>query len=232
MQHVEEAGNPTPASSAWALSRPHSLGQEMLQQKRAATCEIALLIAWSARSMCSTPSTRRAVRDPGQPAPSGLSRSTLRRSAAARSSPAGSRRASRSAWGLPGSHGLASASMYRVRRRCSVHRFEGADSPLGPEMRSSGEATGIARNFPMAFAKAQAAAGLPPPNGGPPSSLSPTPTRTAPLGDRADPARQRLSHPRHARHRRRDRRMGVRAQALNKIGEGSPTSSTGSSAAT
>ena len=38
-------------------------------------------------------------------------------------------------------------------------RFEGSDALLGPEMRSTGEVMGIARDFPTAFAKAQAAAG-------------------------------------------------------------------------
>ena len=38
-------------------------------------------------------------------------------------------------------------------------RFAGADSLLGPEMRSTGEVMGIAEDFPTAFAKAQAAAG-------------------------------------------------------------------------
>jgi carbamoyl-phosphate synthase large subunit len=38
-------------------------------------------------------------------------------------------------------------------------RFAGADAVLGPEMRSTGEVMGIAKDFPTAFAKAQAAAG-------------------------------------------------------------------------
>jgi carbamoyl-phosphate synthase large subunit len=38
-------------------------------------------------------------------------------------------------------------------------RFAGSDVLLGPEMRSTGEVMGIARDFPTAFAKAQAAAG-------------------------------------------------------------------------
>ena len=38
-------------------------------------------------------------------------------------------------------------------------RFDGADAILGPEMRSTGEVMGVARDFPTAFAKAQAAAG-------------------------------------------------------------------------
>jgi carbamoyl-phosphate synthase large subunit len=39
-------------------------------------------------------------------------------------------------------------------------RFEGSDAVLGPEMRSTGEVMGVARDFPSAFAKAQAAAGV------------------------------------------------------------------------
>jgi len=45
-------------------------------------------------------------------------------------------------------------------------RFAGADSLLGPEMRSTGEVMGIAADFPTAFAKAQAAAGAKLPNQG------------------------------------------------------------------
>ena len=45
-------------------------------------------------------------------------------------------------------------------------RFTGADSLLGPEMRSTGEVMGIARDFPTAFAKAQAAAGAHLPSSG------------------------------------------------------------------
>jgi carbamoyl-phosphate synthase large subunit len=45
-------------------------------------------------------------------------------------------------------------------------RFEGADSLLGPEMRSTGEVMGIAADFPTAFAKAQAAAGAKLPDSG------------------------------------------------------------------
>ena len=45
-------------------------------------------------------------------------------------------------------------------------RFAGADSLLGPEMRSTGEVMGIAHDFPTAFAKAQAAAGAQLPDGG------------------------------------------------------------------
>ncbi len=40
-------------------------------------------------------------------------------------------------------------------------RFPGVDIVLGPEMRSTGEVMGIDRNFPLAFAKSQLAAGTP-----------------------------------------------------------------------
>jgi carbamoyl-phosphate synthase large subunit len=39
-------------------------------------------------------------------------------------------------------------------------RFAGADSVLGPEMKSTGEVMGIAADFPTAFGKSQAAAGV------------------------------------------------------------------------
>ncbi len=55
-------------------------------------------------------------------------------------------------------------------------RFAGADSLLGPEMRSTGEVMGIAQDFPTAFAKAQAAAGSVLPRRGRSSSPSPTAT--------------------------------------------------------
>ena len=45
-------------------------------------------------------------------------------------------------------------------------RFPEADTRLGPEMKSTGEVMGIADTFPAAFAKAQAAAGAPLPQGG------------------------------------------------------------------
>jgi carbamoyl-phosphate synthase large subunit len=45
-------------------------------------------------------------------------------------------------------------------------RFAGADAVLGPEMRSTGEVMGIAADFPTAFGKAQAAAGVALPESG------------------------------------------------------------------
>jgi carbamoyl-phosphate synthase large subunit len=45
-------------------------------------------------------------------------------------------------------------------------RFQGSDSLLGPEMRSTGEVMGVAADFQTAFAKAQAAAGASLPSSG------------------------------------------------------------------
>ena len=45
-------------------------------------------------------------------------------------------------------------------------RFPGADTVLGPEMKSTGEVMGIARNFPAAFAKTQLAISYALPQGG------------------------------------------------------------------
>ena len=101
-------------------------------------------------------------------------------------------------------------------------RFAGADSVLGPEMKSTGEVMGIAADFPTAFGKAQAAAGV---------SL---PTRGHGLHHRhrhrqagRDPARGPLPRPRLRGDRHRGTaqaisRMGVPVTAINKIGEGSP----------
>jgi carbamoyl-phosphate synthase large subunit len=46
------------------------------------------------------------------------------------------------------------------------HKFPGSDILLGPEMRSTGEVMGISRDYGLAFAKAQAAAGFPMPTSG------------------------------------------------------------------
>jgi len=46
------------------------------------------------------------------------------------------------------------------------NRFPGADFVLGPEMRSTGEVMGLDRNFAVAFAKSQIAAGGLMPTGG------------------------------------------------------------------
>jgi carbamoyl-phosphate synthase large subunit len=102
------------------------------------------------------------------------------------------------------------------------NRFSGADSLLGPEMRSTGEVMGIARDFPTAFAKAQAAAGARLPHSG---------TAFITVADGDKPAATGIATTlldlgfeiiatrgtAQALHR-----MGIPAKPINKIGEGSP----------
>ncbi|HUA03736.1 MAG TPA: carbamoyl-phosphate synthase large subunit [Solirubrobacteraceae bacterium] len=101
-------------------------------------------------------------------------------------------------------------------------RFAGADSLLGPEMRSTGEVMGIARDFPTAFAKAQAAAGAQLPNAGQvfitvADGDKPAATGVATilhdLGFEIVATRGTAQA---------IRKMGIPAETINKIGEGSP----------
>jgi carbamoyl-phosphate synthase large subunit len=101
-------------------------------------------------------------------------------------------------------------------------RFAGTDVLLGPEMRSTGEVMGIARDFPTAFAKAQAAAGAKLPSAG---------TVFITVADRDKPAATGVATVLHDLGFRivatrgtaqAIRKMGIPAEAINKIGEGSP----------
>jgi carbamoyl-phosphate synthase large subunit len=101
-------------------------------------------------------------------------------------------------------------------------RFAGADSVLGPEMKSTGEVMGIASDFPTAFGKAQSAAGIALPHQGTvfitvTDTDKPAATQLAArfhdLGFRIIATRgtaQAIS------------RMGVPVTGINKIAEGSP----------
>ncbi len=102
------------------------------------------------------------------------------------------------------------------------NRFAGADALLGPEMRSTGEVMGIARDFPTAFAKAQAAAGAGLPDGG---------TAFITVADGDKPAATGVATVLHDLGFRivatrgtaqAIRKMGIPAETINKIGEGSP----------
>ncbi len=101
-------------------------------------------------------------------------------------------------------------------------RFVGADALLGPEMRSTGEVMGIARDFPTAFAKAQAAAGARLPTAGT-AFITVTDHDKAAAGGLAIQLHDlgfgivatrgtALSIS----------RMGIPVETLNKVGEGSP----------
>jgi carbamoyl-phosphate synthase large subunit len=101
-------------------------------------------------------------------------------------------------------------------------RFHGSDALLAPEMRSTGEVMGVARDFPTAFAKAQAAAGARLPQEG-------TVFITVADGDKA--GAQGIAAQLHDLGFRivatrgtaqRISRMGVPVETLNKLGEGSP----------
>jgi carbamoyl-phosphate synthase large subunit len=169
MQHVEEAGVHS-GDSACVLP-PHSLGEEMLEQIRGATRELALaigvvglinvqyaihagdlyVIEANPRASRTVPFVSKAV---GVPLAKLACRIML-----------GERIAD---LGLPGGReGIGFGEHVSVKEAVlPFDRFEGSDAVLGPEMRSTGEVMGIARDFPTAFAKAQAAAGVPLPQEG------------------------------------------------------------------
>jgi carbamoyl-phosphate synthase large subunit len=101
-------------------------------------------------------------------------------------------------------------------------RFAGADSVLGPEMKSTGEVMGIAADFPSAFGKAQAAAGVSLPHEG---------TVFITVTDTDKPAAGELAARFHDMGfgviatrgtSQAISRMGIPVRAINKIAEGSP----------
>jgi carbamoyl-phosphate synthase large subunit len=101
-------------------------------------------------------------------------------------------------------------------------RLHGADALLGPEMKSTGEVMGIADDFPTAFGKAQAAAGVELPFEG---------TAFITVCDSDKPAATQLAAQLHDLGFRllatrgtaqAIQAMGIPVEKLNKIGEGSP----------
>ena len=224
MQHVEEAGVHS-GDSACVLP-PHSLGEEMLEQIRSATREIALavgvvgllnvqyavhagelyVIEANPRASRTVPFVSKAV---GLPLAKLACRIML-----------GERIAD---MGLPRQAGIGFGDHVSVKEAVlPFDRFDGSDAVLGPEMRSTGEVMGIARDFPTAFAKAQAAAGVPLPSEG-------TAFITVTDSDKAgafavaqilhDSGFQIVATRGTAE---AISRMGIPVQGLNKIGEGSP----------
>ncbi len=225
MQHVEEAGVHS-GDSACVLP-PHSLGEEMLEQIRAATRDIALgigvvglmnaqyavhegrlyVIEANPRASRTVPFVSKAV---GLPLAKLACRIML-----------GERIADLE---LPRGHeGVGFGEHVSVKEAVlPFDRFDGADSLLGPEMRSTGEVMGIARDFPTAFAKAQAAAGSPLPSGG---------TAFITVTDSDKPGVFAVAQILHdngfrilatAGTAEAIARMGVPVKSINKIGEGSP----------
>jgi carbamoyl-phosphate synthase large subunit len=160
MQHVEEAGIHS-GDSACVLP-PHSLGGEMLDLIRAQTRGIALglntvgliniqyavtldgrlyVIEANPRASRTVPFVSKAIGVP-------LAKLACRLMLGERLDDLG----------LP-SEATVSDHVSVKEAVLPFDRFAGSDAILGPEMRSTGEVMGIARDFPTAFAKAQAAAG-------------------------------------------------------------------------
>jgi carbamoyl-phosphate synthase large subunit len=225
MQHVEEAGVHS-GDSACVLP-PHSLGEEMLEQIRMATRELALaigvvgllnvqyavhagelyVIEANPRASRTVPFVSKAV---GVPLAKLACRIMLGERIADLDLPAGRQ-------------GLGYGKHVSVKEAVlPFDRFEGSDAVLGPEMRSTGEVMGIAPDFPTAFAKAQAAAGVPLPSEG---------TAFITVTDSDKSGAFAIAQTLHDVGFRivatrgtaeAIARMGVPVQRLNKIGEGSP----------
>jgi carbamoyl-phosphate synthase large subunit len=158
MQHVEEAGVHS-GDSACVLP-PLSLGEEMLAEIRATTERIALelgvvglinvqygiaagrlyVIEANPRASRTVPFVSKAI---GTPLAKVAARLMLGEKLAEIDLPE-----------PPAGHVSVKEAVLPFAR------FAGVDSVLGPEMKSTGEVMGIAADFPTAFAKAQAAAGV------------------------------------------------------------------------
>ncbi len=164
MQHVEEAGVHS-GDSACVLP-PMSIGDDMLDEIRNATTAIAMelgviglinvqfaiadgglyVIEANPRASRTVPFVSKAV---GAPLAKIASRIMLGQKLAGQDLPDGN-----------GEHVSVKEAVL------PFSRFQGADSVLGPEMKSTGEVIGIGPDFPTAFGKAQAAAGVSLPESG------------------------------------------------------------------
>jgi carbamoyl-phosphate synthase large subunit len=158
MQHVEEAG--VHSGDSACVIPPLSLGEEMLERIRATSEQIALelgvigllniqyavtggnlyVIEANPRASRTVPFVSKAI---GVPLAKVACRLMLGEKLADQDLPQG----------LPEHVSVKEAVL-------PFARFAGADSVLGPEMKSTGEVMGIAEDFPTAFGKAQAAAGV------------------------------------------------------------------------
>ncbi len=223
MQHVEEAGIHS-GDSACVLP-PHSLGPEMLEEVRATTRGIALalgtlgliniqyavhhgglyIIEANPRASRTVPFVSKAI---GVPLAKMACRIML-----------GERIAD---LGLP-SEAMPTDHVSVKEAVLPFDRFAGSDAVLGPEMRSTGEVMGIARDFPTAFAKAQAAAGATLPQSGTVFITVTDGDKAAASGIAALLGDLGFRVVATAGTAQAIRGMGVRVDAvLQKIGEGSP----------
>jgi carbamoyl-phosphate synthase large subunit len=158
MQHVEEAG--VHSGDSACVIPPLSIGEGMLEQIRATTRQIALelgvvgliniqyaiaggrlyVIEANPRASRTVPFVSKAT---GTPLAKVAARLML-----------GEKLADLDLSEPPSGHVSVKEAVLPFAR------FAGVDSVLGPEMKSTGEVMGIAADFPTAFAKAQAAAGV------------------------------------------------------------------------
>jgi len=164
MQHVEEAGVHS-GDSACVLP-PMSLGPAMMERIEETTCRIALelgvigliniqyavaggelyVIEANPRASRTVPFVSKAI---GAPIAKIACRLMLGEPLADQELPP-----------MPSGHVSVKEAVL------PFSRFAGADTVLGPEMKSTGEVMGVAKDFPAAFGKAQAAAGVALPQGG------------------------------------------------------------------
>jgi carbamoyl-phosphate synthase large subunit len=220
MQHVEEAGIHSGDSAC--VIPPMSLGEEMLQEIRETTRRIALelgvigliniqyavaegelfVIEANPRASRTVPFVSKAI---GAPLAKIACRLMLGESLADQELPRQT----------PTHVSVKEAVL-------PFARFAGADAVLGPEMRSTGEVMGIAADFPTAFGKAQAAAGV---------SLPEQGTIFISVTDSDKPAATQLATRFHdlgfeviatSGTAQAISRMGVPVRMIKKIGEGSP----------
>jgi carbamoyl-phosphate synthase large subunit len=222
MQHVEEAGVHS-GDSACVLP-PLSLGGEMLDEIRRQTTALALalgvvgllnvqfavienkrlrVIEANPRASRTVPFVSKAV---GVPLAKVACRLIL-----------GERLCDQK---LPGERDLEHVSVKEAV--LPFKRLQGSDAVLGPEMKSTGEVMGIADDFPTAFGKAQAAAGVELPSEG---------TVFITVCDSDKPAATQLAARLHelgflvlatSGTAHAIQSMGIPVERLNKIGEGSP----------
>ncbi len=220
MQHVEEAG--VHSGDSACVIPPMSLGEEMLEEIRETTRRIALelgvigliniqyavaggklhVIEANPRASRTVPFVSKAI---GAPLAKIACRLML-----------GERLADQELPTMPSGHVSVKEAVLPFAR------FAGADSVLGPEMKSTGEVMGVAADFPTAFGKAQAAAGIALPAEG---------TVFITVTDTDKPAATQLAARFHdlgfeiiatRGTAQAISRMGVPVRAINKIADGSP----------
>jgi carbamoyl-phosphate synthase large subunit len=222
MQHVEEAGIHS-GDSACVLP-PHSLGEEMLDEIRAQTTGIAKalgvvgllnvqfaihsseglhVIEANPRASRTVPFVSKAI---GLPVAKLACRIMLGEKLVDMDLPAE----------------VATGHVCVKEAVLPFDRFAGTDVLLGPEMRSTGEVMGVARDFPTAFAKAQAAAG---------SRLPTSGTVFVTVADRDKSAATGIAIQLHdlgfkllatRGTAKALARMGIPSTTINKLSEGSP----------